>query len=309
MKAVISIASVGILLSIACNTVVEPEAYYRNKILFTSSRSGIEQLYMMNPDGSDVRQITSGPYWHNNGRWSPDAKQIICNTEEGTATAGFMMAVMNPDGRNRQLLRWGSQMAWSPVGAKILFTICLDCELGGRGIGLFIMDGDGGNVARLSIDGGAPEWSPHGDMIALVEPDTTNSLPPQPTIRLTDYPALTSSNTIGPKGAVEPAWSPTGEQIAFSSLNEGYPVNGNPTENIFIMNADGSNVTMVTDFRTGDQCSTPRWSPDGSEIIFLLHSTDASRPSHTMWSVRMDGTNLRKIGNDITVRSADWSKN
>lgn len=310
MKVVISIVSVVILVSIACNTVVEPEANYRNKILFSSSRSGIEQLYMMNPDGSDVRQITGGPYSHASGRWSPDARSIVAGTTEGLTTACYSrMVLINADGTNRRVLGCGAQTAWSPDGAKVLFTICLDCELGGRSIGLFLMDADGGNVARLPIDGGAPQWSPDGSMIAFVEPDTTNSFPPQPTIRLTDYPAFTSSNTIGPKGAVEPAWSPTGGHIAFSSLNGGYPVNGNPTENIFIMNADGSNVTMVTDFRTGDQCSTPRWSPDGSEIVFLVHSTDASRPSHTLWSVKIDGTNLRRIGNDETVRSADWSRN
>ncbi|MGE5798095.1 MAG: TolB family protein [Ignavibacteria bacterium] len=41
---------------------------YNNKILFTSSRSGKEQLYTMNPDGTNIKQITSGQYWHNNGR-------------------------------------------------------------------------------------------------------------------------------------------------------------------------------------------------------------------------------------------------
>ena len=55
-----------VLMFSACDD--PPELNTNNKILFTSSRSGKEQLFMMNPDGSDIKQITFGEYSHNNGR-------------------------------------------------------------------------------------------------------------------------------------------------------------------------------------------------------------------------------------------------
>jgi Tol biopolymer transport system component len=98
----------SILIFNSCG-VTEPEKTdYHNKILFTSNRSGKDQLYMMNPDGTGIKQITSGQYWHNSGRWSPDAKRIVCNTEEGSSTAGLEMVVINSDGSNRILLGWGN---------------------------------------------------------------------------------------------------------------------------------------------------------------------------------------------------------
>jgi hypothetical protein len=96
------------LLLISCDTTEPQPTDFHNKILFTSSRTGKPQLYMMNPDGSGIRQITSGNYWHSDGKWSSDAKQIICNTEENSTTAGSSMVVMNVDGSNRKLLGYGN---------------------------------------------------------------------------------------------------------------------------------------------------------------------------------------------------------
>ena len=67
-----------ILTFISCDSLEPLPEKVSNKILFTSAKSGKEQLYMMNPDGSGVRQITYGEYKHYGGRFSPDGKKIIC---------------------------------------------------------------------------------------------------------------------------------------------------------------------------------------------------------------------------------------
>ncbi|HEY7692011.1 MAG TPA: hypothetical protein VH816_06670 [Gaiellaceae bacterium] len=58
---------------------------------------------------------------------------------------------------------------------------------------------------------------------------------------------------------LQPAWSPDGRKIAFSSARDG-------TAHIFVMNADGSGTIRVTDTSKADQ--QPSWSGDGKRIVF-----------------------------------------
>jgi len=58
---------------------------------------------------------------------------------------------------------------------------------------------------------------------------------------------------------VQPAWSPDGQKIAFSSGRAGKP-------HIFVMNPDGSGTTQVTDAAQGDE--QPSWSADGKRLVF-----------------------------------------
>jgi Tol biopolymer transport system component len=58
---------------------------------------------------------------------------------------------------------------------------------------------------------------------------------------------------------LQPAWSPDGRKIAFSSARDG-------TAHIFVMNADGSGTVRVTDSTQADQ--EPSWTGDGKRIVF-----------------------------------------
>ena len=57
-----------------------------------------------------------------------------------------------------------------------------------------------------------------------------------------------------------PAWSPDGSRIVFESTRDG------PDADIFVMNADGSNVVQLT--RNDSYDGTPGWTPDGRFIVF-----------------------------------------
>ena len=69
------------------------------------------------------------------------------------------------------------------------------------------------------------------------------------------------TTTKADAGSWQPAWSPDGEKIAFSSNPDG---NGD----IFVMDADGSNIRRLTHTPDGEQF--PSWSPDGEQIVFAL---------------------------------------
>ncbi len=265
-----------ILIFNSCDTTEPQPTDFHNKILFTSSRSGKPQLYMMNPDGSGIRQITSGNYWHTDGRWSPDAKQIVCNTEENSTTAGSSMVVMNSDGSNRKLLGYGNQMSWHPDGSKILFSYSPSIEVGIYGIFLYTIYSDGTNRTKLQIngEGGSPDFSPDGKKIAYVEPDYIGH-PPKSKTKVINYPDLTNIITIDSSGA-SPKWSPDGKEMAFSKRE----ISNKPNDNIYVMNSDGSNVQKITNNTSNMPYIYPRWAPDGEKLIFLAYTVDGTQKSY-----------------------------
>lgn len=57
----------------------------------------------------------------------------------------------------------------------------------------------------------------------------------------------------------QPRWSPGGDRIAFRSNRSG-------SFNLYVMNADGSNVTRITDHAANDH--DPAWTPDGQSLLF-----------------------------------------
>jgi len=291
-------ASIFILFN-SCSSTEPVTIDYHNKILFTSSRSGKEQLYMMNPDGTDIRQITNGEYWHSNGRWSPDASKIVCNTEEGSTTAGTEMVVMNSYGGNRTLLGYGNQISWYPDGSEIIFSYWQGAEIGIYDNKLFSINPDGNNRKVLSEKyAGSHTFSPDGSQIAFsVKPDSSTR------IVILDYPLFDNPTYIGPQGPYAPGWSPGGKEIAFSKRE----ISTEPNDDIYIMNSDGSNVRKITNNTSNMPYVYPRWSPDGEKIIFLAYTVDGTQKWY-LYIVNKDGTDLHKVIDDDSVTSCDWSK-
>ena len=66
------------------------------------------------------------------------------------------------------------------------------------------------------------------------------------------------THTLSNVRNMSPAWSPDGSRIAFSSDRDGMT-------SIYVMNADGSNVTRLT---SGTMSSNPAWSPDGQSLVY-----------------------------------------
>src|SRR5262249_40260793 len=100
----------------------------------------------------------------------------------------------------------------------------------------------------------------------------------------------------------EAAWSPDGTKIAFVSsraLDGSDAANTNITQNVWIMNADGTGQTPLTRLTGGNASAfAVAWSPDGTKIAFAsaraLDGSDTSVPNGTpsnIWVMNANGSN------------------
>jgi TolB protein len=86
------------------------------------------------------------------------------------------------------------------------------------------------------------------------------------------------------RDSYDPAWSPTGEWIAFVSSNPG-------NDEIYRITPDGSVVERLTN-NNWEWDKHPTWSPDGSQIVFFSNR-DVGRPQ--LWIMNANGSGQRNL--------------
>ena len=252
------------------------------KVAFTSNRSGNNEIYLMNADGSNQINLTNHPANDGNPTLSFDGSKIaFISNRDGS----FAIYVMNADGSNQTRLTndpagIGSP-AFSPDGGKIAFTLFRD---GSNEI--YVMNADGSNITRLTYnpaDDNFPTFSPDGSRLAfrsgrdgnneiyVMNADGSNQT------RLTNDPAFDS----------EPAFSPDGSKIAFRAGRDG-------NFEIYLMNADGSNPLRLTDNAAND--IKPTFRPDGSRLAFVSERDG----NQELYAMNPDGTNQTRLTTNTT---------
>jgi WD40 repeat protein len=169
---------------------------------------------------------------------------------------------------------------------------------------IFAMNADGSNRQQWTQNGGddsTPVWSPDGRRIAFVSQRDGNR-----EIYTMPAPLAAAQGAIDGPGQVNithspgddwtPAWSPDGRQIAFASIRQG-------NWEIFIVNADSSGLTQVTDDGMGNM--SPVWSPDGQTLAYTS-KRDGNWEIYTMPAPNVPGARgeRRRLtsseGNDLS---------
>jgi TolB protein len=141
-----------------------------SRIAFQSNRTGNNEIFLMNPDGTDVLQLTSHAATDAAPEWSPDGERIAFQSNRD---GNDDIWVMNADGSGLVQLTDNdvrdAKPSWSRDGKRIAFhrDVAYLGEVHGE---LFTMNADGTDVRMLSVPSyqgfhGFPSWSQGHDAV------------------------------------------------------------------------------------------------------------------------------------------------
>jgi TolB protein len=227
------------------------------------------ELYIMNADGSRIRQLTHNRLIDWDAAWSPDGRRLVF--ERGPAPASpddplpptdlWILDLKTGEERNltNSPATYESEAQWSPDGSRIAF----DSDLWQSGnTDVYTIRPNGQDLRRLTDDpafDGGPNYSPDGRLIAFDSERTGNS---DVFVMRTDGTRPTQL-TDDPGTDLLSCFSPDGRSIAFTSERHGAPIPDQPGSrypDIFRMRADGSHQTNLTRSPAiGDY--NPDWQP------------------------------------------------
>lgn len=262
-------------------------------IVFDSTRDGgpegPPEIYLMNADGSNQRQLTNSSDYDDEPDLSTDGQWIAYESKASDNT--WRIVVMRSDGSSaRVLVEGGRQPAWSPDGRYLAY------ETTGFPQQIWIMDVASESIWQLTHndrDSRAPSWSPDGRQIVFMS-------------RIDGFWQLFTINVD--TGAEQqftfssihkrfPAWSPTENLIAYSTAFDNQPMPGD----VWVIEPSGDNAKQLT--TTGGN-GRVAWSPDGAYLLYNTRYDDR----WVIARINRDGTGfirLTTIGDD---QRADWER-
>ena len=221
--------------------------------------------------------------------WSSDGTELLFKRSSGRLFPREFLYILHADGSETEVtsepMRFGGATI-APDGSRVVFARWEE------DLGLYAVDAEGGTPERL-LPGpedalvSEPTYSRDGTKIAyVVENDDGLHVWVMDADGSDPHPIVANPTTLdGVTLSLD--WSPTGEKIALGLLRS------DGLYGIYTFAPDGSGFTQVI---TGG--SSPRWSPDGSQIAYTISSIDPQGlvESAGLAIADADGSNVREFG-------------
>jgi TolB protein len=249
-----------------------------DRVVFQSNRTGRFELYVMNRDGTGLRQLTSSPGHNVTPKWSPDGTLIVFAAEPQPDNSEIY--IMNADGSGQRLLNpaWGddSHPRFSPDGARVIF-----------------------NSSRNTPDRSV-EWGKQWHDIYSVKVDGS------------DLRQHTHCHSV----CTYPGFSPDGQWIVYRKVVDvpGFEwdlTSSSRNSEVFIARVDGRDERNVSNSAAFD--GWPVFTSDGRGVIFS--SNRAGRPNvGQLYFVALDGSappsaltsGARSVAQPAISRDGKW---
>lgn len=188
-----------------------------NKIVFSSDIVGRDSIWIVNPDGTGLKRITTGTDWEPS--WSPNCDRIVFQRRLSV----WSLFIVNIDGTGLKQITFGTkndwEPNWSPVNEQIVFQ-----SKRTRYWSLWIVNSDGSGLKQLTngktSEDTDPSWSPDGNKI-LYSTDAGGDDGAR--IAYFDLNNLGIVNYIVRDNYYNgaPSWSPDGNKVVFESDRTG----------------------------------------------------------------------------------------
>ena len=259
------------------------------KVLFVRRGGGKREIWMMDYDGANARQITKDGNVAMLPAWSADGKTVhyssFLDGHAALRTIGqgrSASAPLTPKGVHA----YGGRE--SPDGTKTVYV-----RETGSSTDLWLMDMKTGKSERLTFHSAtetSPDWSPNGE--SLVFTSDRGGRPQLYTIGAdgSGEERLTFTGTYVESGV----WSPAGDKVAYCAMTEGQ-------FSLFVLDLATGETAQITSGRGNDE--SPSWSPDGRMIIFASDRTGVSQ----LYLIRPDGTGLVQLTREGNNAAPRWS--
>jgi TolB protein len=268
------------------------------QIAYVSNRSGAKEIWTMDYDGANAKQLTHLGTVSLTPRWSPDGSTIACTCYVpfgGVVSAQVCLYSLNLH-RMMAFPRFHGTSgipSWSPDGSKLAFM----SSMGSGSLEIYSSDASGGHLHRLSYAEGvntSPMWNPKtGQQIVFV---SDRGGTPQLYLMNSDGSNVVKLELPDMGYVVDPAWSPNGQLLAFSWRRP----EGN--YDIYVMDIASRQLVELT--RDAGRNERPSWAPDGRHLVFA--STRSG--SWQIWTMLADGSEARQLTTTGQNESPNWSK-
>jgi TolB protein len=220
------------------------------------------EIYLIRPDGSDLRRVTTAQTFAGSPTWSPDGKKLVIYEAELAEVENIVsprrlrgttqVATIDVATGERGVLTSGTGEKWSPrwlAGDRIAFVS------GGPDGGIEFTKGPAG--ARGTF--GNPVWSKDGRRLVFHR-EVDPHWPPPP---YRGWPSRDTQFRLIRTG-IFPSYSPSGDRLVCNNQP-----GGNLHNSILVMNSDGSRRSVLFEHAEKNAVA-PVWSPKGDKIAFGL---------------------------------------
>lgn len=241
------------------------------QIAFASNLSAptqLDDIYVMNSDGTNVRRLTVDEEGEGNPTWSADGRRLAFHSYSH-------VDVIRSNGTGRRVLAADACCPdWSPAQPSIAFAWSNETT----GARIYTVNPNTRRVRlvarpRSSTESfSTPAWSPRGRDIAFSISGAPDAGPVRTYLGIVDVAGTRPIRRyLSGRKVSEPDWSPDGKKIAFT---------------------DGLRYVSIVDLRTRavkrlHRGQSPSWSPDGKRLAF---ASDGG-----IYVMRADGTGVRRL--------------